>query len=147
MALPYGKCYLCLTIKRGFISASNLLHVRTRTLYILLGLSVTIALALPLDERWLLPCPLHRLTGWQCPLCGGQRLIRSLLRGDFMEAWLYNPALMCALPVLILWALRMLFPAFATRHPRLTLAPLFTERAFWLYVALAIVWGIVRNFL
>ncbi|MBQ8360474.1 MAG: DUF2752 domain-containing protein [Bacteroidaceae bacterium] len=111
----------------------------------MLTASVITVLALPLDERWLLPCPLHRLTGWQCPLCGGQRLIRSLLHGDVVSAWHYNPALMCALPLLILLGGRLLFPEFAAKHPRWTLACMFTGRALPVYLILAVIWGIVRN--
>ena len=45
-------------------------------------------------------CVFLSLTGWQCPGCGSQRAIHSLLHGDLASAWHYNAALLVALPVL-----------------------------------------------
>lgn len=36
-------------------------------------------------------CALHRLTGLQCPGCGGLRAMHQLLHGHFGAAWNLNP--------------------------------------------------------
>lgn len=49
-------------------------------------------------------CMFHELTGWQCPGCGSQRAIHSLLNGDFAAAWHYNALFILEIPLLILLA-------------------------------------------
>ena len=45
------------------------------------------------------------LTGTQCPGCGSQRAIASMLDGDFMTALKFNPILFLAIPYicLLIW--------------------------------------------
>lgn len=45
-------------------------------------------------------CPLYRLTGWQCPGCGGLRAIHQLLHGHWLEAARLNALLVVSLPFL-----------------------------------------------
>lgn len=47
------------------------------------------------------PLPFHALTGWDCPACGGQRALHSLLHGRFGEALRFNPFLVVAVPYLL----------------------------------------------
>lgn len=47
-----------------------------------------------------LPCPFRAVTGWDCPLCGGTRLGRSLLEGDVVGAFLVNPVVLVGLVIL-----------------------------------------------
>ena len=35
-------------------------------------------------------CPLHALTGWSCPFCGGMRAVAALTDGDLPAALSYN---------------------------------------------------------
>ena len=45
-------------------------------------------------------CPFHRLTGWYCPGCGGQRALHELLHGRFAAAFQLNPfAMVLFLPL------------------------------------------------
>lgn len=46
------------------------------------------------------PCPIFRLTGLRCAGCGGSRMFSLLLRGDWRGAFLQNPYLFAALPLL-----------------------------------------------
>ena len=51
------------------------------------GLIVLRALTLPRSSPGLPDlCPLHRLTGMWCPLCGGTRATRELIHGDLWGA-------------------------------------------------------------
>jgi hypothetical protein len=45
-------------------------------------------------------CVFHRVTGWECPGCGGLRSVHHLLRGEVLTAFQFNPVVVIALPVL-----------------------------------------------
>ena len=47
-------------------------------------------------------CLLKAVTGYDCPFCGFQRSVWALLRGDFVDAFMYNPYLYIISPYLIM---------------------------------------------
>ena len=49
-----------------------------------------------------LPCLLKAITGYDCPFCGFQRSVWTLMRGNFVDAFLYNPYLYIISPYIIL---------------------------------------------
>ena len=110
---------------------------RTQVAYALLALGVLGAAAiLYLFDPAAVPaypaCPLHALTGLDCPTCGGLRAAHLQLHGRLRDAFALNPFLFFALPAGVLLLLR---PALA--------------RARWLpWAALAILaaWFVWRNF-
>lgn len=112
-----------------------------RVSYLLLAVIGLVLLATGI----MLQCPLYKLTGLQCPFCGGQRMLFAMLHGEFKAAFFYNPLLFCALPLVLMWLIRVLFPVFAARYPRLIPASLFTDRAYLLYLLILFMWAIVRN--
>ena len=50
-------------------------------------------------------CPFHMLTGLECPGCGSQRAIHSLLNGDIAAAIHYNLLIVLSIPYLLLLAI------------------------------------------
>lgn len=113
---------------------------------VILVISAVLFLALvSMDERWMILCPFHLVTGWDCPFCGGQRMIAALLRGEWLVAYNSNPLLFCALPLLILWGVRIVLPEYASRHPRIMLSSLFTIKLLPVYLVILLLWGIIRN--
>ena len=78
-------------------------------------------------------CPLHSLTGLDCPTCGTLRAAHLLLHGQFRAAFFQNPLLFFALPAL---ALLMLRPALA--RPRWVL---------WVILAILAAYFAFRNIL
>ncbi|MFJ5234266.1 DUF2752 domain-containing protein [Kitasatospora sp. NPDC088391] len=88
-------------------------------------------------------CPWYRLTGLQCPGCGGTRMAYDLLHGDLAAAWHDNAALLLALPFVALWFAVRLRHGLAGRHWRLRLEP----RAARLVLVGAVLWMIGRNLL
>lgn len=91
---------------------------------------------------WGIPCPVHLITGLNCPGCGVSRMLLSLLRLDFAAAFRYNAVLLCMLPILAL-----LFGSWAYRYIRYgsrrsTRAAEVTELTL---VGVLLVWGVVRN--
>ena len=58
---------------------------------------------------WAPPCPLHALTGLECPLCGGTRAVFALAAGHWGDALRYNPLLVIGCSVLLARLLWMVF--------------------------------------
>lgn len=85
----------------------------------------------PLDG-WFYPrCPFFSLTGWQCPGCGTLRALHCLLHGRIAEAWDFNPAMMIALPVLVILSVYSKFARSA--------------RSGWVILVAIVAWWIGRN--
>lgn len=83
----------------------------TWLVYVLLALFALIAAAVlflfdPATHAFYPPCPLHALTGLDCPTCGGLRAAHLLLHGHLRAAFALNPFLFFALPVAALFFLR-----------------------------------------
>ena len=76
-------------------------------------------------------CPLHALTGLDCPTCGTLRAVHLLLHGNFRAAYALNPFLFLALPLAGLILVRPL-------RRRIPLLP-------WFALAILLVWFIFRN--
>lgn len=53
----------------------------------------------PATHSFYPPCPLHALTGLDCPTCGGLRALHLLLHGEFRAAWAMNPFIFGAAPL------------------------------------------------
>ncbi|MBS4729616.1 DUF2752 domain-containing protein [Mycobacterium sp. SM1] len=85
---------------------------RRRT-YRALGAGATLASALgyigfvdPHDHNAVYPqCPFRLLTGWNCPACGGLRMVHDLLHGHVAAAVTDNVFLLFGLPLLAGWLL------------------------------------------
>jgi len=52
----------------------------------------------PESNSFLLKCPFKIFTGFDCPGCGSQRALHSLLHGEFQNAFSYNPLFIIAIP-------------------------------------------------
>lgn len=50
-------------------------------------------------------CPFKLITGWNCPACGGLRMVHDLLHGNLMAGVHDNVFLLVGLPLLAGWAL------------------------------------------
>lgn len=95
-------------------------------------------------------CPFHMLTGLDCPGCGSQRAIHSMLNGDFEAALRYNALLVLAIPYLALYALTAVLPRIF-RNARLKAVCcrvgllLFHGKAVWVVLAVVLVFWAGRN--
>lgn len=90
---------------------------------------------------WGLPCPIHALTGLDCPGCGVTRMLVSLSRGDWAAARAANPGLFYLSPLLALVLGRALWLWLTGRR----VDTRFLRIAGWVLVAFLVVWGILRN--
>ena len=72
-----------------------------RKYVIILGVGIAY-LIFALCTGWGIPCPFYMLTGFRCPACGVSRMLLSLIRLDFAEAFHHNALLLITLPLLLL---------------------------------------------
>lgn len=63
---------------------------------------MTVLPSVSLSMPGMAPCVFHGLTGLPCPLCGGTRAARALLRGDFAHALQLNALAVPAVGLLLL---------------------------------------------
>ncbi len=89
-------------------------------------------------------CTFRRLTGLECPGCGGTRALRALIGGEPWAALCYNPFIIVTLPILLTEYIRSWRIYF---HPETATRP--RSRSYCiilqLYAAAAILWAIGRN--
>lgn len=89
-----------------------------------------------------IPCLFHLITGFKCPGCGITRMLISLLKLDLPAAFQYNAVVLCLLPflfpLLVYWVYRYIRYGFH-QNPK----PI--EAICWVFVAILLVWGVVRN--
>jgi hypothetical protein len=87
-------------------------------------------------------CPLHRMTGLLCPGCGSLRALHQLLHGNVATAFHLNALLVLSLPLLAALAARALYRGYRGCPDSFGIS----GRVFWAGFAVAILFGILRNF-
>ena len=107
----------------------------TKLAYLLLAVSILAAAILlvlldPARHAFYPRCPLHSLTGLECPTCGALRALHQLLHGNLRAAYALNPFLFVALPILALATLR----------------PFRTRGLSWIALAALLAWFLWRNY-
>lgn len=105
------------------------------------GLLAVYALFDPSSSVLFPKCPFRMLSGLECPGCGSQRAVHSLLHGDIGGALGYNALLVVSLPYLLLLLYSELM---RTRQPRLY-AALHRPWMIWMVFVVVIGWWIGRN--
>ncbi|UJP38922.1 DUF2752 domain-containing protein [Cellulomonas palmilytica] len=85
-------------------------------------------------------CPLYAAAGLFCPACGGLRATHDLAHGDLAAAWAMNPLWVALVPVVVaLWGW------WAVRVARGRTAPVLPSWSAWVFLALLLVFGVLRN--
>ena len=107
-----------------------------------LGLGLVVAAILfqfnPVQHAFYPQCTLHRVTGLNCPGCGGLRAMHHLLHGELATAFRFNPFVLLALPVLVWLGARRLLG----RPPLSNRAIQFVA---WVGIGGLVVFGVLRN--
>jgi len=94
----------------------------------------------PADHAFYPVCLFKRMTGYDCPGCGGLRAVHGLLHGDVWRAFQLNAVAVVALPLLVAWSvLRWV------RSRRGQPAALPVRFLAWMLVGLIVVFGVIRN--
>jgi hypothetical protein len=87
-------------------------------------------------------CQFHKLTGLNCPGCGGLRALHHLTHGDFLAAFRCNPLFITLLPIIGFLSFRWFKhgrSAFETR------SIFFRPVTLWMLLAVTLVFTILRN--
>jgi hypothetical protein len=97
----------------------------------------------PPGSVWFYPqCIFHKITGLNCPGCGGLRATHQLLHGHLKAAFALNPLVFILAPGLVWFGLAQLWRAGTGRE----LAHPFKHRAWiWGLLIAVVTFGIVRN--
>ena len=93
-------------------------------------------------EVWMPKCPFHWLTGWECPACGLQRALHSLLRGEILAAWSYNPFLILSVPYFLAVVFTTYDPSRCAQKLRRVVQH---RRVIMAYFWAVVAWWILRN--
>lgn len=86
-------------------------------------------------------CWFHRITGWQCPGCGGLRAMHQLSHGHLLEALRLNALAVAAIPFAAAYAWRR----FLAHGKTGAWPPRRTNLVIWSVAAVLLIFGIVRN--
>lgn len=87
-----------------------------------------------------IPCIFRLVTGLKCPGCGISTVLMETPRLHFRKAFAANQFIFVTLPFLIFELIYLII-----HYVRGTKASRFNEYLLYGYVALLVVWGIVRN--
>lgn len=106
------------------------------------GITVGLLLYRVLDPTFapIYRCPLHWLTGWNCPGCGGQRALHALLQGHPIEALRYN----MAAPLIVLYIV-LAFVAGCSKPQSHVRRLVYNKYYHGICLSLFAVWTIARN--
>nr|AAS87345.1 hypothetical protein [uncultured Gammaproteobacteria bacterium] len=117
-----------------------------RWVWLVSGVGLLVALGVlfwfnPAQHSFYPFCAFHRLTGWQCPGCGGLRAVHHLLHGEVVTAFRFNQLVVLALPCVAWFTVRRWL-----RGPqRGKYSHQAQARWAWFALGILIVFWIVRN--
>jgi hypothetical protein len=106
------------------------------------GAAVVLFLFEPTKVRFYPKCLFHQWTGLSCPGCGATRAMYSLLHGDVVTAFKFNPLLLILLPLLIWVFLRQVV---RQTTGQILPSPFDYTYVGWAVAGGVIVFGVVRN--
>ena len=95
----------------------------------------------PAETFWMPKCPIHTLTGLDCPGCGSQRAFHSLLHGDLAGAARTNALLLLFIPLIAVMGIGEINRNRWPRFYRFMVSP---PMVYGL-LAVMVIWTIVRN--
>ena len=89
-----------------------------------------------------LKCPIYELTHLYCPGCGITRMIISLVKGNFYQAFRYNPLLFILIPFVVWYFLDVIIASKRKKNPFLER---FEPNIWYILIGIFMVYGILRN--
>ena len=90
-----------------------------------------------------IPCMFHQITGFYCSGCGASRALRSILHFDFYQALRYNAIFTLCLPLFAVY-----FGGLSISYIRFgkdRVSEKISMKIIYIFVAVALVYGILRN--
>lgn len=83
-------------------------------------------------------CPFYKITNLYCPGCGITRMCLSIFKGDFHQAFRYNPLLFTLIPVAIFFMINH-FTAYKLMKKSTQ------EKLYIALIVILVLFGILRN--
>ena len=87
-------------------------------------------------------CPINEFTGLHCPGCGITRMLLSILKLDFYQAFRYNPVLFVMFPFFIFLLIDEIISEFKNKKSILKKIP---NKYYYIFIFILILYGILRN--
>lgn len=87
-----------------------------------------------------IPCLFYEITGYYCPGCGITRLLFSLLKLDFYQAFRYNPLIFILIIITgIYWLVKFILKKF------INISIAIPNYVYYILLVIVIIFGILRN--
>lgn len=87
-----------------------------------------------------IPCLFYEITGYYCPGCGITRLLFSLLKLDFYQAFRYNPLIFILIIITgIYWLVKFILKKFMNVSIEIP------NYVYYILLVIVIIFGILRN--
>ena len=87
-----------------------------------------------------IPCLFYEITGYYCPGCGITRLLFSLLKLDFYQAFRYNPLIFILIIITgIYWLVKFILKKF------MNISIEIPNYVYYILLVIVIIFGILRN--
>ena len=90
-----------------------------------------------------IPCMFHQITGFYCSGCGASRALRSILHFDFYQALRYNAILTLCLPLFAVYFTSL--SVSCIRFGKDRVSEKISMKIVWIFIALALIYGVLRN--
>ena len=108
----------------------------------LLALGVVFFFFDPSRHNFYPACMFHKLTGWNCPGCGGLRALHHLAHGNVVTAFHCNPLFIALLPFLLLIGVRWLTNGGQAFNGNTVF---FRPVVLWTLLAITLLFTVLRN--
>ncbi|MBO6195097.1 MAG: DUF2752 domain-containing protein [Bacilli bacterium] len=97
---------------------------------------------LVLEDIISIPCPIHFITKLYCPGCGITRMIKSIIKLDFYQAFRYNQLVFILFPFFLFLIIDYLIKIISKKEPIYKKIP---EYVWIILIILLLIFGIIRN--
>ena len=87
-------------------------------------------------------CPIYEIFHLYCPGCGVTRMIQSFAKGNFYQAFRYNPLLFLLFPFFLLY---FLYSYFCKRCNKKNIIEKWEPKVWYILIGIFLVYGILRN--
>ena len=116
--------------------------MKKRITYIILAIALILYLVFGHIYHIYIPCPIHYITGYYCPGCGLTRMLFSILKLDFYQAFRYNPfVFILFFPSVVLY-INHIYSKYKNKTSWYNKIPV---SVFYIILVMVIIYGVLRN--